>query len=565
MRIYKNCRYERCDYNQFLDQAFGASGPIGTRRGACFNNLQQRLSFMPHFQLNRRSLLRAFGLGTMAQLPALVGAMSTVSPAVAQGLAADAAPFDGDSVLERARTLAKKPYKSRPVTLPPAIANLSPERQATIQAKPNALVWTEENLTFVVEPIHRTRQTPGQMTVFLVENGASRHLKFSRDLFVYPGGPPDLPENTGLAGFRILERNENNALTAVGQFYAPDIYQAIGRNQMFGLAARPLSIRTRDGAAEEPAEIVAVWIEKPLPGQRELVVHAVFNAVPVTGALRFTFRPGTATVVDTECTLFARVDVTDFGVGTMAATHLSGTLDTRFADDVRPAVHDTNGLQIRTGSNEWIFRPVSNGQRLQISGFVDKNPSGFGFVQRDRRFESYLDGAMQWQRRPSLWIEPLGKWGDGQVTLLEIPSTSENNKNIICYWQPGEGLKAGSQKRYVFRQFWGWTPPDKPELAMVTLTRQGRPPSRKKNQRRFLVHFTGDGLFPKGARPVFTARASAGKGKIINVQILPVRTDGLVQVTVDLESGNAPYVELRMHLEVEHKRVSEAWLSRWSL
>jgi len=59
-------------------------------------------------------------------------------------------------------------------------------------------------------------------------------------------------------------------------------------------------------AARIPA-FRAVWIEHPTLAAGALVIHALIDSESVTGAYRFTLRPGDATIIDTECTLFARV------------------------------------------------------------------------------------------------------------------------------------------------------------------------------------------------------------------------------------------------------------------
>jgi glucan biosynthesis protein len=38
------------------------------------------------------------------------------------------------------------------------------------------------------------------------------------------------------------------------------------------------------------------------------------------------------------------------------------------------------------------------------------DPKGFGLVQRDRDYAAFEDDVQRWERRPSLWIEPLSTW-----------------------------------------------------------------------------------------------------------------------------------------------------------
>src|SRR3546814_20607986 len=73
------------------------------------------------------------------------------------------------------------------------------------------------------------------------------------------------------------------------------------------------------------------------------------------------------------------------------------------------------------------------------------SPRGFGLLQRDRYFEHYLDGV-NYDLRPSLWVEPLGSWGRGAVQLIEIPTDDEIHDNIVAFWVPQEPAQAGDRK-----------------------------------------------------------------------------------------------------------------------
>lgn len=521
---------------------------------------------------SRRQLLQMGLLGASAPAIRSGGALAVLSLLGSSTAAQEKQPpspagsekFDAASVLSAARDLAKRNFKWFTTPLPAAIANIPPAEQSRIKAKPEHFIWADSPTGFVIEPVHRTRLTPGTLTVSLLEGGRASPLPFNPAHFVYPAAQPAIKPTDGLAGFTVHVRDEKGQLSPVCQFLAPDIYQAVGRRQTFGIVARPVSIRTVDGKAEEPVEIIAAWIEKPTLAQKALVVHALMNSKAMTAALRFTIHPGIATIIDTECTLIARREIKEFGVGAMSATHLSGSLNSRHLDDVRPEIHDCDGLQLRTGTSEWIWRPVANRQRLQVSGFLDKNPRGFGLLQRDRRFESYLDPENQWQRRPSLWIEPIGQWGDGQVNLLEIPSNSPINKNIGCYWRPAAVLKANSEARYVYRQFWCWTPPDRPQLAIVTRTRQGKAGNgAPATRRRFLVQFSGAHLFPGGRDQAMEAKASAANGKVENVAVYKSPEDKAVRVVFDVSAAGSAVVELRLQLESAGQVISETWLYRW--
>ena len=106
-----------------------------------------------------------------------------------------------------------------------------------------------------------------------------------------------------------------------------------------------------------------------------------------------------------------------------------------------PPCYESSGLQIHNGNSEWIWRPLHNPETLQISAFVDPSPKGFGLLQRDRDYTSFLDDDQNFERRPSLWIEPIGDWEQGLVQLIEIPTDSEINDNVLVYWRPKQPLR----------------------------------------------------------------------------------------------------------------------------
>jgi glucans biosynthesis protein len=181
-------------------------------------------------------------------------------------------------------------------------------------------------------------------------------------------------------------------------------------------------------------------------------------------------------------------------------------------------------------------------------------------LQRERNFASFQDDVQAFERRPSLWIEPIGEWGPGAVQLIEIPSDSEINDNILAYWRPRTPMAAGSEVAFAYRQFWCWTPPERPALATVSTTRSGRGTGGRR--RRFLVEFTGDTL---GA-PIADLRAglTSGPGTISAVRLWPAPERKTVRVAFELDPGTENACELRLVLQAGGKPLSETWLYRWT-
>src|SRR3546814_2688469 len=102
--------------------------------------------------------------------------------------------------------------------------------------------------------------------------------------------------------------------------------------------------------------------------------------------------------------------------------------------DWRPGIHAPDGLALWTGGGERIWRPLNNPKRVMASSFVDDSPRGFGLLQRDRDFEHYLDGV-NYDLRPSLWVEPLGSWGRSEEHTSELQSLMRISYAVFCLKQ----------------------------------------------------------------------------------------------------------------------------------
>ena len=151
----------------------------------------------------------------------------------------------------------------------------------------------------------------------------------------------------------------------------------------------------------------------------------------------------------------------------------------------------SNGLQIHTGHDEALWRPLTNPRDLQISAFQDAGPRGFGLMQRARAFIDYQDLESRYEKRPSLWVEPIGDWGQGVVELVEIPSDREINDNMVAFWRPHDPLRAKGEYLLNYRLHWCWAPPGEVKLAQVLQTRCGL--SFDQKHRQFIIDFVRRG------------------------------------------------------------------------
>lgn len=507
----------------------------------------------------RRDLLKWIAAGWGTGLPSAFAAEAEPpAPAAPSG-----EPFSFNHVVDLARALATKPHEAPDTNLPAPLANLTYEQYVGIRSKAGTAIWFNDNLGFAVEPLHRGKIFAAAVAINVVENGTAHRLVYNPSQFDFgklqvPAALPDL----GFSGFRVLHARSGKGFVDAAIFQGASFFRAIANGETFGLTARALSIRTADPKGEEFPSFREFWIERPSPATDVLVINALVDSDSMTGAYRFTLRPGDITIIDTECTLFTRSPADFYGLGCMAAMFLFAPINRRAIDDVREAVHEVSGLQMLNGNGEWLWRPVSNPQTLQISAFVDTNPRGFGLLQRQRNFSQLQDDDQHWELRPSLWIEPINDWGEGSVSLVEIPSDSDINDNIVCFWRPKAVIEPGAEISFAYRQFWCWTPPNRPNLATVTDTRGGRGAAAR--QRRFLVEFTSDSFADPQHASEIKPNLSASVGTIVSIRSFVSAERKTFRVLFMMDFGGEALSELRLVLEASGKPASETWLFRWT-
>jgi glucans biosynthesis protein len=236
-----------------------------------------------------------------------------------------------------------------------------------------------------------------------------------------------------------------------------------------------------------------------------------------------------------------------------------GPNDRKDVDDFRPSVHDSDGLAVFNGRGEELWRPLHNPKDLQISSFADINPRGFGLMQRQKDFVAYQDLESSFERRPSLWAEPIGDWGEGSVKLIEIPTKEEVHDNIASFWQPKTGLQARGEYTYTYRLHWGPDTPKASALARFSRTGVG---ARGENATLFVLDLLGDQLKtvdPKRLRAV----VSAERAKIQNIVSQPNPSTGGWRLSFELTKEKNP-IEIRASLMQENEPVSEVWVYRWT-
>src|SRR3546814_16790129 len=93
---------------------------------------------------------------------------------------------------------------------------------------------------------------------------------------------------------------------------------------------------------------------------------------------------------------YPRLSIQTPGVGAMSSMFFLGPAGKQRFDDFRGAVHDSDGLEIWTGSGERLWRTLSNPSAVQGRAFQDHNPKR----SEERRVwkECVSKGRFRWGR-----------------------------------------------------------------------------------------------------------------------------------------------------------------------
>ena len=384
--------------------------------------------------------------------------------------------------------------------------------------------------------------------MYTVHAGKAAPYVYAPDMFTHGTAPAPNARDLGFAGFRLhAPLNRADYFDEIAVFLGASYFRAVAKGQAYGLSARGLALNTGDPQPEEFPVFKAFWLEQPLPGADAVVVHALLDSPSAAAALRFRIRPGAETVFDVDLRLYPRVELTRVGIAPLTSMFHFDASDRARVDDYRPAVHDSDGLAILNGRGEQIWRPLRNPGAVQMSAFQDANPRGFGLMQRKRAYADYLDLEADYEKRPSLWVEPQGEWGAGAVTLVEIPTADEYHDNIVAFWRPQRALAAGREHRYRYRLHWCQDHAWQRELARVASTRIGK--AAQAGMRLVVIELAGGRLARLDANAKPQVDALASKGELRNAVAYRNPENAHWRMSFELDPRGHTEIELRARLQ----------------
>lgn len=477
--------------------------------------------------------------------------------------------FSIEVLKSKAEKLSESAYMEQPTNLPDEVKNLSYDQHRDIRFKREEGPWYKQRKPFEIQFFHLGSLFQSPVLINEIVDGKVVPLNYKPEYFDFGKNhiSPEALKNLGFAGFRLHAKlNSPTYYDELVAFLGASYFRALAKGQKYGLSARGLAIDTALQSGEEFPVFKEFWIERPSPKSKSIKIYALLDSKSVAGAYKFVLTPGSNTTMDVEAYLYPRKAITKLGVAPLTSMYLFGENTKNRFDDHRPEVHDSDGLLIHNGNDEWLWRPLDNSRYLRISSFEDFNPKGFGLMQRDHNPWHYLDFEAEYEKRPSVWVQPLENWGKGVVQLVEIPSIQEIHDNIVAYWIPDEKIEPGKEYVFKYRLNWCQQVPEDNGLAKIRDTYTGIggvSGMLETEKRKFVINFEKQKGIKKAIEDKrVTAEVSTSEGKIKGIHLMynPL-TKGATIYTDFVPDGKT--AELRAVLKRDGKNASEVWSYQW--
>lgn len=472
------------------------------------------------------------------------------------------------TVVEQAQRLSREPPRKRKPVASRALRDMNYDQYQALRWREEQTLWREKALPFQVQFFLAAHQFPMPVTIYIVGRHGPERLRYSPAFFDFGDVELSAEDKAAgdYAGFRVhYPLNRHDSLDELLVFRGASYFRAAPKDLVFGISARGLAIDTaaKERKEEFPA-FTTFWLVEPAASASEMTVYALLEGASVTGAYEFRVRPGQETTMDVHAVLFPRKRIETLGIAPLTSMFWYGENTSHTFGDFRPEVHDSDGLQIETHGGEWVWRPLSWSQQLQVNVFGASNVKGFGLFQRDREFAHYQDLVARYHERPSLWVQPLEPWGDGTVRLIQLPTDREYLDNVVAFWVPARPVRAGERLEFRYRLVWFRENAALPPTGRCLATRidhQDQP-----YYRRFILDFEGGEL--AGLAPDAPVRAdvwAGADGKIgaVTVEKNTINKTWRVTFVVSTDDTTKP-VELRCVLVRDDEPLTETWTYTWT-
>ncbi|MFO1104706.1 MAG: glucan biosynthesis protein D [Amaricoccus sp.] len=510
--------------------------------------------------LSRRdALAAALAAGAFSLLP-------RIAAAAGDGIATGPAePFSFDALKERARDLASQPYQAPAVPDADLLERIDYDLHNQITYRAEETLWSGDVGAAKVRFFHPGRYFKEPVRMYALKDGTAREIPFSTKLFDMPADHPArmLGAGTGFAGFRVMDPEEKNDWMA---FLGAAYWRTAGYTGQFGLSVRGLAVDTAINGPEEFPRFTSFWLEQAPDGG--LVTYALMESPRTTGAYRIASRhEANGIFQDVDAKLYLRGDMERLGIAPLTSMFWFGKSNRFVSPDWRPEVHDSDGLELWLGSGERIWRPLNNPPRVMTNAFAAEGIKGFGLAQRERDFKQYEDDGVFYDKRATVWVEPKGDWGKGEVMLVELSTNDEIHDNIVAFWRPGAPAVAGASFDISYGLNWVEAGPPA-EVAQFVATRigaggvPGQP--RPANTIKLVCDLDGRGFEGLDRTSGVEAKVDVSRGTLGLTVAYPIAGTSLWRVMFDVDmgpdNGKDEPIDMRMFVHREGKALSETWI-----
>ena len=496
----------------------------------------------------------------------------------------ESAEVNLEYVMKKAEARARQPFRSPRLDLPENLRadQLDYDKYRRIQFRPQYALWYGEGLPFHIQFFHPGYLYQEPVRIYEFAGSFLQPLRFNQDSFDYDNLSikGNIPATTGYAGFKVLgQLNSKQKVDEIGSFLGASYFRLLGRGQRYGQSARGLALDS--GETDRPEEFPIFtdwWLGKPYSNQENLHLFAILDSIACTGAFEFTIVPGETTVANIDAVIFlreedvvhavnkSRLPVKTIGIAPLTSMFWFGENSERKFDDYRQEVHDSDGLLIRMGNGETLWRPLNNANAMRHQVFAAKSIRGFGLMQRDREFSHYQDLFNLYHQVPSVWVEPRGNWGEGEVHLVELSTKYEGLDNVVAFWNPKNKPKPLEPLRISYSL--SWTRETDLQLSpnKVVSTRVGADVANPK-WRIVAIDFAGPKLSALNEKATVQAISNCSENAVITESQVfqnPYEKTWRAIIKFEPKPGNTDPVDLRCTLKSGEEVLTETWTYHWS-
>lgn len=404
--------------------------------------------------------------------------------------------FNWQHLVHMAKRRAQKEFTPPSTTHQVYLDQIGYDQMRAITFRQQAMPWG------MMSFYHRHRLTKTPVALFLVQDGRAVPLRYRPDWFDYGTSGITPLEGLGYAGFALHDDQGEWA-----SFQGASYFRCVGPLHQYGLSARGIAIDTGfDDTEEEFPDFVQMYVENRGDGQ--WTVSCLLDGPSVCGAYRFAMARDAPWEV--RAVLFMRRGVQRLGLAPLTSMYWYGENSPVHCLDWRPEVHDSDGLLVAQEHDGRLWRPLTNppGPQIHNESHAMAPQGGFGLMQRDGLADHYLSPEARYQLRPSLWVEPLQDWKQGDVQLVILPTSDEYHDNVVAFWMPQATLRRGDRLQLRYRLWWtrapwhsagpagfvaatrwGWVKPDVLRLAIdwTGLSNDASPQAHIENNAAFKV------------------------------------------------------------------------------